>query len=153
MAGKESSAVAGNGGMVVVALREEENAEVSSEATTLHLGSPAKSCYVCPGGSSCENIDCPCDWPETEAEDVNEDVNAIARDLQTLHDTAQRWRDLAQQWKEAKDPKLGKVKGNGRSGGSAAPKKDRKARARKRSFASINVVCRRRRTSCSSRPR
>ena len=62
---------------------------------------------------------------------MNEDVNAIARDLQTLHDTAQRWRDLAQEWKEAKDPKLGKVKGNGRSGGSAAPKQDRKAKGKK----------------------
>ena len=59
---------------------------------------------------------------------MNEDVNAIARARQTLHDTAQRWRDLAQQWKEAKDPKLGKVKGNGRSGGSAAPKKYRQAK-------------------------
>ena len=63
---------------------------------------------------------------------MNEDVNAIARDLQTLHDTAQRWRDLAQEWKEAKDPKLGKVKGNGRSGGSAAPKQDRKAKGKKK---------------------
>ncbi len=30
--------------------------------------------------------------------------------------------------KEANDPKLGKVKANGRSGGSAAPKQDRKAK-------------------------
>ena len=59
-------------------------------------------------------------------------MNAIARDLQTLHDTAQKWRDLAQEWKEAKDPKLGKVKGNGRSGGSAAPKQDRKAKGKKK---------------------
>ena len=71
VAGKESSAVAGNGGMIVVALREEENAEVSSQATTLQLGSPAKNRDVCPGGSPCENMDCPCDWPESEAEDVN----------------------------------------------------------------------------------
>ena len=141
VAGKESSAVAGNGGMIVVALREEENAEVSSQATALHLGSPAKSRYVCPGGSSCENMDCPCDWPETEAEDVNEDVNAIARDLQTLHDTAQRWRNLAQEWKEAKDPKLGKVKGNGRSGGSAAPKQDRKAKGKKKGMEEEPCIC------------
>ena len=116
--------------MVPMESRQKEDAEVSSEATTLHLGSPAKSRYVCPGCPSCENMDCPCDWPESEAEDVNEDVNAIARDLQTLHDTAQKWRDLAQEWKEGKDPKLGKVKGNGRSGGSAAPKQDRKAKGK-----------------------
>ena len=43
VAGKESSAMAGNGGMIVVALREEENEELSSQATTLQLGSPAKN--------------------------------------------------------------------------------------------------------------
>ena len=127
--------------MVPMESRQKEDAEVSSEATTLHLGSPAKSRYVCPGGSSCENMDCPCDWPETQAEDVNEDVNAIARDLQTLHDTAQRWRDLAQEWKEAKDPKLGKVKGNGRSGGSAAPKQDRKAKGKKKGKEEEPCIC------------
>ena len=41
VAGKESSAVAGNGGMIVVDLREENNEEVSSQATTLQLGSLA----------------------------------------------------------------------------------------------------------------
>ena len=41
VAGKESSAVAGNGGMVLVGLREEKDEEVSSQATTLQLGSPA----------------------------------------------------------------------------------------------------------------
>ena len=159
VAGKESPAVADNGQttevrereaeewvrgsccMVPMESRQKEDAEVSSEATTLHLGSPAKSRYVCPGGSSCENMDCPCDWPETEAEDVNEDVNAIARDLQTLHDTAQRWRDLAQEWKEAKDPKLCKVKGNGRSGGSAAPKQDRKAKGKKKGKEEEPCIC------------
>ena len=61
VAGKESSAVAGNGGMIVVDSREENNAEVSSQATTLQLGSPATNRYVCLGDSSCENMDCPYD--------------------------------------------------------------------------------------------
>ena len=72
---------------------------------------------------------------------MNEDVNAIARDLQTLHDTAQMWRDLAQEWKESKDPKLGKVKDNGRSGGSAAPKKDRKAMDKEKNKEEEPCIC------------
>ena len=71
VAGKESSAVAGNGGMIVVDSQEENNEEVSSQATTLHLGSPAKRGYVCRGKPLCEDIDCDCEdvCLETEFED------------------------------------------------------------------------------------
>ncbi len=59
--------------------------------------------------------------PETEAEDVKEDHEESARQYEILN-------RLGREWKEGNDPKLGKVKGNGRSGGRAAPKKDRKAK-------------------------
>ena len=65
-------------------------------------------------------MDCDCDGPETEAEDVKEVDEESARQYEILN-------RLGREWREANDPKLGKVKGNGRSGGRAAPKKDRKA--------------------------
>ena len=68
-------------------------------------------------------------------------MNAIARDLQTLHDTAQTRRDLAQASREAKGPKLGKVKGNGRNSGRAAPKQGRKAKDKKKGKEEEPCIC------------
>ena len=91
VAGKESPAVADNGCMrrwppglqisgcmFLMEVREKEDEEGSSQATTLQFGSPGKSRweeYVCPGYPHCENFDCDlCENPsETEVEDVKED--------------------------------------------------------------------------------
>ena len=108
-----------SGSMFLMEVREKEDEEVSSETPTLQLGSPAKSRYVCPGHPDCGNIDCDlCEDPETEAEDVKEADDESARQYEILN-------SLGMEWKEANDAKLGEVKGNGRSGGRAAPKKDR----------------------------
>ena len=108
-------------GFCLVVSREKEDEEVSSQATTLQFDSPAKSRYVCPGHPDCGNMDCDlCEDPETEAEDVKEDDDESARQYEILN-------RLGREWKKANDAKLGEVKGNGRSGGRAAPKKDREA--------------------------
>ena len=142
VAGKESPALAGNGGMSVVALREEENAEVSSQATTLQFGSPGKSRweeYVCLGYPHCENFDCDlCDNPsETEVEDYmdwhakeDEMLNTAPFGTgQYLRNEVRKYH-LRRKRKEANDAELGK--GKGRSGGRAAPKKIRKAKEKEK---------------------
>ena len=89
VAGKESPAVADNGRtpglqisgcMFLMEMREKEDEEVSSQATTLQFGSPAKSRYVSPGYPDCENCDCDLceDPPETEVEHVKEDERNTA---------------------------------------------------------------------------
>ena len=68
--------------------------EEPSQATTLHLASPARS------------------QREKEDEEVKEDEEEVARQYETLN-------DLGQECKDSKDGKLGKAKGKGRSGGRA----------------------------------
>ena len=114
--------------------RQKEDEEVSSQATTLQFGSPGKSRweeYVCLGYPHCENFDCDvCEKPsETEVEDVKEDERNTAPYGTALYlQNEVRAYHLGRKRKEANDANLGKVKGNGRSGGSAAPKKNRKAK-------------------------
>ena len=118
--------------------RQKEDEEVSSQATTLQFGSPGKSRweeYVCPGYPHCENFDCDlCENPsETEVEDVKEDERNTAPYGTALYlQNEVRAYHLRKKRTEANDPKLGKVKANGRSGGSAAPKQDRKAKEKKK---------------------
>ena len=120
--------------------RQKEDEEVSSQATTLQFGSPGKSRweeYVCPGYPHCENFDCDlCDNPsETEVEDYmdwhakeDEMLNTAPFGTgQYLRNEVRKYH-LRRKRKEANDAKLGKVKANGRSGGSAAPKQDREAK-------------------------
>ena len=65
---------------------------------------------MCPGYPDCENFDCPCDEDDGEMRRLLREADEEeAREYKTLH------------------AKVGKCTGNGRSGGRAAPKKDRKA--------------------------
>ena len=87
---------------------EDEDEEESSQATTLHLGSPAKGRYVCPDGDDFENLNCPCDQDDGEMRRLQRDADAEeARAYKTL------------------SAEVGK--GKGRSSGRAAHKKDPKA--------------------------
>ena len=91
--------------MFLVKRREDVDEEESSQNTTMQFGSPAKGRYVCPHGAECEDFGCP-------SEDfglLREADGHDAREYKTLH------------------AKVGNGKGKGRSGGRAAPKKDRKA--------------------------
>ena len=77
--------------------RQKEDEEVSSQATTLQFGSPAKSrwvSYVCPGHPHCENFDCDlCENPsDTEAEDVKEDDEGSARQYEILNRVGREWK-------------------------------------------------------------
>ena len=65
-------------------------------------------------------MDCGCDGPEFEDEDVNEDEEESVREREILN-------RLDREGKEANDANLGKGKGNCRSGGRAAPQTDRMA--------------------------
>ena len=78
-------------------------------------------------------MDCPCDWPESREKDVKEDERNTAPYGTALYlQNEVRACHLRRERKEANDPKLGKVKANGRSGGSAAPKQGRKAKGKKK---------------------
>ena len=107
VADKESSAVADKGmtpGMETIActflVERQVEEEPSSQATTLHLASPARS------------------QRQKGDEEVKEDEEEVAREMEILN-------DLGQEWKDSQEGKLGKAKGKSRSGGRAPPKKDR----------------------------
>ena len=107
VADKESSAVADTGmtpGMESIActflVERQVEEEPPSQATTLHLASPARS------------------QSEKGDEEVKEDEEEVARQIKILN-------DLGQEWKDSQEGKLGKAKGKGRSGGRAETVKDR----------------------------
>ena len=107
VADKESSAVADTGntpGMESIActflVERQVEEEPSSQATTLHLASPARS------------------QRQKGDEEVKEDEEGVAREMEILN-------DLGQEWKDSQEGKLGKAKGKGRSGGRAETVKDR----------------------------
>ena len=87
-------------------------------------------------------MDCECEEPESEAEDVKEDERNTAPYGTALYlQNEVRAYHLRRERKEANDAKLGKVKANGRSGGSAAPKQDRKAKDKKKGKEEEPCIC------------
>ena len=147
MAGKESPAVADNGRtprlqisgfMLLMEMLEKEDEEVSSQATTLQFGSPATSRYVSPVYPYCANFDCDLceDPPETEVGHVQEDERNTAPHWFALYlQNKARAYHLRMKWKDEYHLR------KGRSGGRAAPKKDRKAKGKEEGKEAEPCIC------------